>query len=62
MGLIHADIMTTAMVALLGLFTKMERNFIRERTIAGKIKDQENRVKFGCKGKNNDLIDHAIAL
>lgn len=56
------DIMTKAMVTLLGLFAEMERNFIRERTMAGKIRARGNGVKFGRKGKNKDLVDHAIEL
>lgn len=56
------DIMTKAMVTLLGLFAEMERNFIRERTMAGKLRAKENGVKFGRKGKNKDLVDHAIDL
>ncbi|EOQ09143.1 recombinase family protein [Bacillus cereus] len=56
------DIMTKAMVTLLGLFAEMERNFIRERTMAGKLRAREHGVKFGRKGKNKDLVDHAIDL
>ena len=56
------DIMTKAMVTLLGLFAEMERNFIRERTMAGKLRAREQGVKFGRKGKNKDLVDHAIDL
>lgn len=56
------DIMTKAMVTLLGLFAEMERNFIRERTMAGKIRARENGVKFGRKGKSKDLVNHAIEL
>jgi DNA invertase Pin-like site-specific DNA recombinase len=56
------DIMTKAMVTLLGLFAEMERNFISERTMAGKVRARENGVKFGRKGKNKDLVDHAIEL
>jgi DNA invertase Pin-like site-specific DNA recombinase len=36
------DIMTKATVTLLGLFAEMERNFIHERTMAGKIRAREN--------------------
>jgi DNA invertase Pin-like site-specific DNA recombinase len=50
------------MVTLLGLFAEMERNFINERTMAGKIRARENGVKFGRRGKNKDLVDHAIEL
>lgn len=56
------DIMTKAMVTLLGLFAEMERNFISERTMLGKIRARENGIKFGRKGKNKDLVDHAIDL
>ncbi|WP_134704916.1 recombinase family protein [Ammoniphilus sp. YIM 78166] len=56
------DIMTKAMVTLLGLFAEMERNFISERTMSGKIRARENGIKFGRKGKNKDLVDHAIDL
>ncbi|PER50742.1 hypothetical protein COL26_33155 [Bacillus thuringiensis] len=56
------DIMTKAMITLLGLFAEMERNFIRERTMAGKLRAREHGVKFGRKGKNKDLVDHAIDL
>ncbi|WP_345840650.1 recombinase family protein [Bacillus cereus] len=56
------DIMTKAVVTLLGLFAEMERNFIRERTMAGKLRAREHGVKFGRKGKNKDLVDHAIDL
>ncbi|MEK4418390.1 recombinase family protein [Bacillus sp. FSL K6-0268] len=56
------DIMTKAMVTLLGLFAEIERNFIRERTMAGKLRAREHGVKFGRKGKNKDLVDHAIDL
>ncbi|MEW4320524.1 recombinase family protein, partial [Bacillus thuringiensis] len=52
------DIMTKAMVTRLGLFAEMERNFIRERTMAGKLRAREHGVKFGRKGKNKDLVDH----
>jgi DNA invertase Pin-like site-specific DNA recombinase len=54
------DIMTKAMVTLLGLFAEMERNFIRERTMAGKIRARENGV--GRKVKNKDLVDNEIDL
>jgi len=37
-------------------------NFIRERTMVGKLKAREHGVKFGRKGKNKDLVDHAIDL
>lgn len=30
--------------------------------MAGKIRARENGVKFGRKGKNKDLVDHAIEL
>lgn len=56
------DIMTKALVTLLGLFAEMERNFIKERTMAGKIRAKANGVKFGRKGKNKDLVDHAVEL
>lgn len=50
------------MVTLLELFAEMERNFILERTMAGKLRAREHRVKFGRKGKNKDLVDHVIDL
>ncbi|WP_256941613.1 recombinase family protein [Bacillus thuringiensis] len=56
------DIMTKAMVTLLGLFAEMERNFIREQTMAGKLRAREHGVKFGRKGKNKDLVEHVIDL
>ncbi|MDG1612064.1 hypothetical protein P7D01_28035 [Bacillus paranthracis] len=52
----------SAMVTLLELFAEMERNFILERTMAGKLRAREHRVKFGRKGKNKDLVDHVIDL
>ena len=56
------DIMTKAMVTLLGLFAEMELSFIRERTMAGKIRARENGIKFGRKGKNKDLVGVASGI
>ncbi|MCQ6318897.1 recombinase family protein, partial [Bacillus cereus] len=56
------DLMTNALVSLLGLFAEMVRYFIRERTMAGKLRAREHGVKFGRKGKNKELVDHAIDL
>lgn len=54
--------MTKAMVTLLGLFAEMERDFIHERTMAGKIRAREKGVKLGRKGKSKDLVDHVIVI
>lgn len=56
------DFMTKAMVTLLGLFAEMERNFINERTMAGKLTAMAKGIKLGRKGKKSSLVDHAIEL
>lgn len=56
------DFMTKAMITLLGLFAEMERNFINERTMAGKLTAKAKGIKLGRKGKKKSLVDHAIEL
>ncbi|BCU81639.1 hypothetical protein JIR001_14220 [Polycladomyces abyssicola] len=40
------DIMTKAMVTILGLFAEMERTFIAERTMAGKMTAKDKMIDF----------------
>ncbi|WP_255294806.1 recombinase family protein [Bacillus sp. AFS041924] len=56
------DIMTKALITMLGLFGEMERTFILERTAAGRELAKNNGVKFGRPGMSKKRIDHAIKL
>lgn len=56
------DLMTKALITMLGLFAEMERNFINERTTEGKRLALAKGVKMGRKGKSKDLVEHAIEL
>jgi DNA invertase Pin-like site-specific DNA recombinase len=54
--------MTKAMVTILGLFAEMERTFINERTMAGKMTAKAKGIKLGRRSKPKGLVDQAIDL
>lgn len=58
----NSDMMTKAMITMLGLFAEMERNFIIERTTNGRELAMERGVQFGRPMRKDAKVEHAIDL